>query len=138
MTTQTYIECAVAGVLGAAFHLFAIKVPAAQSRAKSANISITLGKIINTELTGIITNLLAIAILLLIAGEGLNFKPELQTWIVTIFAFCGFTGSTLLLALFGKINGQINKVVDIKTDMADNKITQAEGEQKLQDHPINK
>lgn len=127
MTTQTYLLCALAGILGIAFHLFAIKIPSAKTRAAAANIKFTVGDFISTEIAGIASSVLAVALILLMAGELLNIRPDAKNWVITIFAFIGFAGSSILLAIFNKVNTQINKVVDIKTDIADNKITQEQG-----------
>jgi hypothetical protein len=136
MTVQTYILCALAGLLGIAFHLFAIKIPSAQTRAKVANLKFTVGDFFSTEIAGISSSIFTVAIVLICAGEWLRAKPEFSNWVITGFAFIGFTGSSVLLAAFNKVGTVINKAVDIKTDIADEKISAAQGAAALQNNPI--
>jgi len=119
MTTQTYILCAVASFMGMLFHVFALKIPSAKTRATAANIKFSIGDYFSSEWPAIAANIASIVIGLLIAGEALKFKPEMQGWIITISAFYGFTGSSLLIAIFGQVSKKINSVVDTKTNVAD-------------------
>ena len=119
MTTQLYVWCALSAILGMAAYVFIVKIPSAMSKAKAANVTFSMGDYFSTEWVSLAGNIVSIAIALLILGEVLKFKPELQGWIITIFAFYGFTGSSLLIAIFGQVSKKINSIVDIKTNVAD-------------------
>ncbi len=119
MSTQLYIWCAISGLLGMCAYVFIIKIPAAIAKAKAANVTFGMKDYLSTEYPTLIGNLLSIAIALLVLGEVLTYKPELRAWIIAIFAFYGFTGSSILLAIFGQINKKLNSIIDVKTNVAD-------------------
>ncbi len=119
MAHQTYFLCAVAALMGMLFNVFALKIPSAKTRATAANIKFSVSDYFSTEWAALVANIFAIIVALLVLGEAIKFKPEIQGWIVTIFAFYGFTGSSLLIALFGQVSNKINSIVDIKTNKAD-------------------
>ncbi len=119
MTTQTYVWCALAGLLGMFAYVFIVKLPAAMTKAKVSNVSLSVKEYFTTEWVSMVGNLFSIAIALFIVGEVLKYKPELQGWIITIFAFYGFTGSSLLIAIFGQVNKRLNSIIDVKTNTSD-------------------
>lgn len=119
MDTKLYIWCALSALLGMALHVFAVKLPAALTRAKTANVKLTGMQFLMSELPGLCSTLAAIAIALLVVDEVLNYKPNLSGWLKGLFAFYGYTGSSILLAVFGKVGKQLNSIVDIKTNIAD-------------------
>lgn len=119
MTTQMYVLCAVAAFTGMLLHVFAIKIPSAKTRATAANIKFYVKDYFQSEWPAIAANIACIVIGLLIVGEAIKYKPEIQGYIITLSAFYGFTGSTLLLAIFGQVSKKINAVVDVKTNTAD-------------------
>ncbi len=119
MDTKLYIWCALAAILGMAAYVFIVKIPAAITKAKAANVTFSMNDYFSTEWPTLAGNIASIAIALLILGEVLKFKPELQGWIITIFAFYGFTGSSILLAIFGQVSKKLNTIIDIKTNTAD-------------------
>ncbi len=119
MTTQLYTWCALAGILGMLACVFIIKIPAATAKAKAANVNFSMSDYFSTEWPTLTGNVFSIAIALLIVGEVLAYKPEIQGWIITIFAFYGFTGSSILLTIFGQVSKKLNAIIDIKTNTAD-------------------
>ncbi len=121
MTANTYIFCFLAGLLGILFHIFAIKIPAIKERAKVANTSFSYSAYFKDDATAILASLLTVIILLVVLDELVAFKPVVVPYLKAGFVFIGFTGSSILIALLGKAQAKINQVVDVKTDIADNK-----------------
>lgn len=121
MTTQLYIMCLLSGLLGIAFHVFAIKIPSVKVRAKSANMPFSIGAYLKDDLTAIIASIITVAIFVVAIDEIVGYNPSLIRFIKFGFAFVGYTGSSLLILAFGKFGGKINDIVDAKTDIADGK-----------------
>lgn len=105
--------------MGMLFHVLAVKYPSAKTKATAANIKLTLKEYFNLDMAAIAANVASIAIGLLIVGEAINYKPQIANFIITLSAFYGFTGSSILIALFGQVNKRINNIVDEKTNKAD-------------------
>jgi hypothetical protein len=121
MATSIYIQCFLAGTLGALLHLFAIKVPAMKERAKVANEKFDLSDYLKDDLAAILSNLLTVLILLLVLDEVVKFKPVVEPYLKAGFVFVGFTGSSILISILGRAQKKLNSVVDEKTDIADGK-----------------
>lgn len=119
MTRETYLLCFVAGLLGMAFHIFAVKVPGVKASAKVGNIHFDYGAFFQDELAAIIATVLMIFILLLVLNEIIAFKPEVEPYLKAGFVFIGYTGSSLLVSWLGKAQSKINSIVDAKTNVAD-------------------
>lgn len=119
MTFSTYLLCFLAGLLGIAFHIFAIKLPATKTRATVANMNFSYGAFFQDELAAILASLLTVIILLVVLDELVAFKPAVLPYLKFGFVFIGFTGSSILIAILGKASDKINAVVDVKTNTAD-------------------
>lgn len=121
MTHSLYLQCVAMFILGQAAHLFLFKVPAMKERSRVANKSFRMKDwwacdwniIIGTQVVG------ALAIFGL--DEILNWKPEVLNYVKWFFAAVGAFGSTAVMAKMSQFDKGINKVIDIKTDIADNK-----------------
>jgi hypothetical protein len=111
--------CFLAGLLGIAFHIFAVKLPATKTRAQVANMAFTYTAFFQDELAAILSSLLAVIAALVALDELVAYKPDVLPYIKVGFIFIGFTGSSVLIALLGKASSKINAVVDIKTNISD-------------------
>lgn len=119
MTVYLFLQCALAGLLGIAFHLFAVKLPEIKKNSQAANHPLTKWEILKMESDNIIASVLGLLVILFIFSEVINYKPAIVNWARTLFATIGFSGSTLVLSFFGKAEKAIRQVVDKKTNIAD-------------------
>jgi hypothetical protein len=119
--SQSFI-CLFAGILGIVLYLFVVKIPSALQHSKVANVNAGIADYFAHDYPSVIASLISVIIGVICADEFLRWQPAAQGYLKIIFAFYGFTGSSILIAIFGKFNKYINSIVDIKTDIADNKV----------------
>lgn len=120
--SQTFI-CLLTGILGIMLHLFVVKIPSALERSKVANVNAGIIDYLEHDWIGIAASFIAVIIGVVCIDEFLKWQPAAQSYLKIGFAFYGFTGSSLLLAVFGKFSKYLNGIVDVKTDIADDKTT---------------
>lgn len=121
MTTETYLWCFLAGLLGIAFYIFAIKIPAIKERAKVANTSFTYSGYLKNDLNAILASLLTVIILLVVLDELVAIKPAVVPFLKISFVTVGYMGSSVMVAVLGKAQKKLNEIIDVKTDKADGK-----------------
>lgn len=122
MTTLAFLQSFGAGVLGILFHIFVIKLPSLKKRSQAANLSFTFKEYIQEDWLALAASFIALFIALMVIDEVVKYKPIIADFLKWIFVFIGYTGSSTLVALLSKTDTVINKVVDIKTDVADGKL----------------
>lgn len=121
MTHWVYIQCVLMFLLGQAAHLFLIKIPAIKEKSRVANKSFAWkdwwacdwNVVIGTQVVG--------ALVIFGLDEIVNWKPEVLDYVKWFFAGVGAFGSTIAMAKMSQFDKSINKVIDIKTDIADGK-----------------
>lgn len=119
--SELYIETAVLGVLGILFHIFVVKIPSLRRRSAVANEKFSLKGYFIDDYPAIIASFITVAVCILTLDELIGYRPSLLKYVKYFFFFVGYTGSSILLAVLSKTSKAINSVVDIKTDIADNK-----------------
>lgn len=119
ITSTHYILCFCAGILGISFHIFAIKLPSLQRRAKVANTKFSLKDYFADDWVSLGASIITVLIAILALDELLGYRPNLLGYIKYFFFFVGFTGSSILVSLLGKTDKAINAIIDTKTDIAD-------------------
>jgi hypothetical protein len=115
---NTYIFCFIAGLIGILFHI-CLKIPEMKKRFKVANIEFSLSKYFQDDMWGIIASIVTVIAAIFILDEIVDFYPALLKWSKFFFIFIGYTGSSLLVTALGKTADYVNKIVDVKTDVAD-------------------
>lgn len=120
MDLKIYAGCLIAGVLGILFHLI-LNINKTKKRFNVANLEFDFGMYVKGEIWALIASLLTVVIATYLIDELANFRPEILEWIKFFFVFVGYSGSSLLVGILGKANSYVNKVVDAKTDIADEK-----------------
>lgn len=118
-TLQTYLLCLAAGLLGIAFHIFAVKIPAVKTSAQVGNVPFSYGNFFQDELAAILASIIMVVIFLFILQEVLAMEPAIKPYLVISFVFVGFSGSSFLVSLLGKAQGKVNSIINSKTDIAD-------------------
>lgn len=121
MTTQIYIQCIAMGVLGIIAHLLLFKIPAERKRAKAANVPFDLIIYISNDIYAIAGAFVTLAMVIIGIDEIVGYKPAVMGFIKWFFGFVGYTGSSVMVSLFGKFGNKVQQIVDVKTDIADEK-----------------
>lgn len=121
MTTIVYLQCALTGLLGIGLHLFAFKIPAERKRSKAANVSFILLNYLKEDIYAIVASFITLTISIIAIDEIVGYKPSVMNFIKLFFAFIGYTGSSIMISLFGQFGKKIQQIVDVKTDIADEK-----------------
>lgn len=122
MTTgNQFLDLFIAGLLGVLAHVFFVKLPAVRKRSLAANKPFVASEYFKDEWVALIGSIITVVICVFIVDEIVGYNPSLMRFIKGLFVFVGYTGSSLLIALFGVADKAILKVVDKKTDIADSK-----------------
>lgn len=119
MTTGTYLLCFIAGLLGMAFHILAVKIPQTKTRATVANMKFSYSAYFQDDLAAILASFIALLIYVTCLKELIDYKPFIKPFIIFGSVTYGFMGSSLLIAVLGKASAKINSIVDVKTDISD-------------------
>lgn len=117
MTTELYIECYVACLIGNIIHL---SIAYRNRNRDYASVNNVLGfmEFIKMERAAIISDFFASMGLVYIAGEWID-SPYIMGKIKTAFIIIGFTGSYFILLLTSRSKAQFLKDADKKSNIAD-------------------
>ena len=121
MNIQLYIQCFIIGLVGILFHVFVIKLPAVKERYRVSNKVFSLRTYLADDWVALGGSLITLIACLLFVDEVLKWKPAIIDYIKFAFLFVGYTGSSILLSVLSQADKKLNKIIDIKTDIADNK-----------------
>lgn len=121
MDSKLYSLCTLLGILGVAFHIFAIKAPQAKVRAEAANLSFSFGNYLRSDILAIIASVITVIIMVFLLDEIIGYNPYFIRYVKFGFVFVGYTGSSLLVTLLGRFDKTVTAVVDQKTNLADGK-----------------
>lgn len=119
LTFSTGLWCFLAGLLGIALHIFAIKIPGVKQRATVANVPFSYSDYFKDDLAAIIASVLAVLVLLVILPELIAYKPEIVPFLKIGFVFVGYTGASVIVAIMGQFQTKLNGIVNTKTDISD-------------------
>lgn len=122
MTTgNVYLDLIIGGILGQILHIIAVKLPAVKKRALAANMGFDPAQYFKDDWLAIAASAVTILICVFIFDEITGAYPSVVKWAKFLFIFVGYTGSSILLNALSKTEKKIQNVVDIKTNIADNK-----------------
>lgn len=121
MTALLYLLCALMYLLGQALQLFWVKIPALKSRANAANYEFNFKEYWRSDWNLIIGTFIVPMMIFIGLDEIVTFKPEIMGYLKWGFGFLGFTGQSIILAKFSKFEKVVIDVIDVKTNIADNK-----------------
>lgn len=119
MSTELYIQCFVACVIGNLIHI-TFKILGLSKDYKKANMPFSLGQYFKDDGWALLADFAASAGLVYIADEWIN-DPAIMGKIKTAFVVVGFTGSYVILYFTSRAKAKFQKVVDEKTNIADGK-----------------
>jgi hypothetical protein len=114
-----YLMCFVAGVIGILAHLIFLKLPAVKQRALAANLPFSLKAYLREDCLAIIASFLTVVICVFVLDELIGYNPSLLRFIKFLFVFVGYTGSSILVGVFGKFDAAVQNIVDRKTNELD-------------------
>jgi hypothetical protein len=121
MTLSLYLQCVLMFVLGQAAHLFLVKVPAVKERCRVANKPFAWKEWWRCDWNVIIGTQIIGALLIVGLDQFLHWKPQVLDYVKWFFAAVGAFGSTVAMAKMSQFEKSLNNVIDIKTDIADEK-----------------
>lgn len=111
----------IAGVLGFLFITIS-KMKSLQTDAEKANLKFIYSEYFKKDLLSIILSFLSIFVWQILFSEISTKYPQLNTFVKCSYFVMGAFGTWFLQTLLSKTKGWIRKVVDEKTNIADNKI----------------
>lgn len=120
---MNYLIFFAIGVIGVAFHCVA-KFISLQKDAKAANVDLSIKCYLTKDAASITLSFLSVLIWLFLFGEVAQKYPQIESFTRTSFAVMGVMGSWVIQLFMSKTKGYIKKIVDEKTNIADNKTEQ--------------
>lgn len=121
MTALNYIQCILMGLLGIAAHLLLFKIPAERKRAKAANVKFDFLVYMSNDIYAIMGAFVTLTMCIIGIDEIIGYKPSVLGFVKWFFGFVGYTGSSVMVSLFGKFGDKVQGIVNVKTDIADEK-----------------
>jgi hypothetical protein len=118
MTTELYIHCVIASLLGVMFHV-SVKIKSLYEDHKRANLKFSVGKYFSDDWIALIVDIIAALVLVYLVDEWLDADSRLLNKIKSIFFFVGFTGSYVILQILSVAKSRFRKSIDEKTNTAD-------------------
>ena len=118
MTTEIYIHCVIASMVGVLFHV-AIKIKSLWDDHKKANLQFSIRQYFADDWIALIVDTFAALILVYLIDEWFDLDARLLSKIKSLFFFVGFTGSYILLQILSVAKKNFRKSVDWKTNIAD-------------------
>lgn len=116
---QSILTYLLPGILGILLQIFAVKLPAVKSRAIAANHPFSFAAYLKDDWIVLVGNFIAVFILIVCLDELIILSPKIQNYIKWLFVFVGFTGSSIFMFAFSVADKKIRKVIDVKTNIAD-------------------
>jgi hypothetical protein len=118
-TFEQYLYCVVMFILGQAFHLFLVKIPAIKKRCKAANKKFYFTEwwaedwnvIIGTQVVG--------AMVILGLKEIVTWKPGVIEYVRWFFAAVGAFGSVVAMAKASQFEANLTHLLSIKSNVSD-------------------
>jgi len=122
MTTgNVYLDLFIGGILGQLLHVLVLKLPAVKKRAENANMQFNALQYFKDDWLGLSASIISILICIFVFDEITGAYPSIVKYAKFFFIFVGYTGSSFLLGIFSRAEKKIQTVVDVKTNIADNK-----------------
>lgn len=122
MQTLQYLYMFIAGLLGMMLHI-SLKIAKFKRKYSAHPTGKIIGLFFNAEWPAMLTSLVFIFLLMLVASEFIaapleetsavtGFKYKISNYIRTLFAFVGYSGSSLVYATFGKAEARLIKMAE--------------------------
>ena len=118
MTTELYIHCFIACLIGNIVHV-AFKIKSLTDDHKIANLQFSLWEYLKMDKWALLLDIIASFALVYIIDEWLDMDSRIISKIKTLFFFVGLTGSYVVLTLTSVAKKRFRAAVDHKTNKAD-------------------
>ena len=118
MTTELYIKCFIACLIGNILHVL-VKIMSLQKDHKVANLEFSVIKYLKDDAWALVTDVFASFCLVYVVDEILSIDSRLMDKIKIVFIFIGFSGSYVILQVMSVAKSNFRKAVDYKTTQAD-------------------
>lgn len=110
----------LSGLLGILFQVLA-KMSSLKKDFEVANQAFVTKKFFQTEWVGWASSICFVLIMAITLPEIITYKPIVEQYVRILFVFGGAIGSWAFGYLLGKSRKYIRNVIDVKTNIADNK-----------------
>src|SRR5690348_11855740 len=111
MTTELYIHCCIACLIGNMLHI-AVKIRSLAIDHKKANLEFSIGDYMKMDKWALVVDLLASLVIVYLVDEWLDLDSRLLGKIKSIFVFVGFTGSYVILQAMSVAKSKYRQAVD--------------------------
>jgi hypothetical protein len=122
MTSKLYMWCALIGLLGIIFQTL-IKLSMLKKQSTLANHPFKAADYFKDDWITILLNIITLAVAIIAMDELVKYQPKVLPFIKWFFFFIGYTGSSLLNFFLSKTQNTINKIIDVKSNIADDKVS---------------
>lgn len=121
ITTSLILQCIAMFIGGQLLQVFLVKLPAVKKRCLNANVEFSFKEYWKEDKYLIIATAIAGGMLIVGLNEIVHWKPVILNYVKWFFATVGAFGSSVVLSRFSVFEKRIQQIVDIKTNIADNK-----------------
>lgn len=116
-----YLVQILGGLMGIAFHVFAVKLPSYKKLCIAGNKPFTAKGFFECDWIAIVASFIAVVLVVFCLDEIMIAKSQLRGYVKLLMVFVGFTGSSVIIAVLGKATKSALTIIDIKTNIADGK-----------------
>jgi len=102
-----------------------LKLKSIQQKARVANMSLNIMQYFKEDWISLCASVATLGLVMFFIVDAIEYLKENSKALLIIklgFAFVGYTGSDIASRIFGVMSSRINSVIDVKTNIADNKI----------------
>lgn len=119
---KIHIICFIAGLIGILIQIL-VKLNSLKTKAKVGNVEFSVKEFFTNDWISIaLSVVVVIASVYALGDQGIqNYDNWYAQWPRLVFIAIGYSANDVALRFFGATSGKINKVIDIKTNIADGK-----------------
>jgi L-cystine uptake protein TcyP (sodium:dicarboxylate symporter family) len=121
-----HIEVTLLALLGLALQLL-LKYKSLKDKATKSNVALNFWEFVKQDFLSILATIVMIIIFVFVLDDIVNLHVKAIYWVKFLFVFAGYTGSDLILRLFGVTNRKLNNIIDKETGQSMDKINIEEG-----------
>lgn len=121
MNINLIIQCLVAGFLGIAVQVI-LKLIALRNRSAAANTPFRVADYFTDDWLTLLLSIVTVVIGVYVLDELIAYKPEVASYVKFFFIAVGYMGSSILHMILSVTEKKILKVIDVKTDIADDTV----------------
>lgn len=108
----------LSGTLGVLLQII-LNISSLKKKAAAANMQFVFKNYLKDDWPTIAGSFLTVCIFIIILPDLLSIRPETIKYLRIMFAFVGYTGSSVVQLLFSATSKKILNIIDLKTNIAD-------------------